>query len=88
MKNRGLTVLLVGILLFSVAVSGCIGGETTSTPQYEGKIALVYDVGGRGDLSFNDMAYLGASKAAKDFNLELKEVQSNSTLVPIRSLEL
>ncbi|MDN5320760.1 MAG: basic rane protein [Thermococcaceae archaeon] len=78
MKNRGLTVLLVGILLFSVAASGCIGGETTSTPQYEGKIALVYDVGGRGDLSFNDMAYLGASKAAKDFNLELKEVQSNS----------
>ncbi|RLF77108.1 sugar-binding protein, partial [Thermococci archaeon] len=39
-------------------------------------IAVVYDVGGRGDLSFNDMAYLGASKAAKDFNLELKEVQS------------
>lgn len=39
---------------------------------------MVYDVGGRGDLSFNDMAYLGASRAAKDFNLELKEVQSNS----------
>lgn len=83
MKNRGLAVLLVGILLFSVAVSGCIGGggktETqTSTPQYAGKIAVVYDVGGRGDLSFNDMAYLGASRAAKDFNLELKEVQSNS----------
>ncbi|NJE26046.1 BMP family ABC transporter substrate-binding protein [Thermococcus sp. MV5] len=83
MKNRGLAVFLIGVLLFSVAISGCIGGgektETqTTTPQYAGKIAVVYDVGGRGDLSFNDMAYLGASKAAKEFNLELKEVQSNT----------
>ncbi|USH00610.1 BMP family ABC transporter substrate-binding protein [Thermococcus argininiproducens] len=82
MKNRGLAVFLIGVLLFSVAVSGCIGGEKTetqtTTPQYAGKIAVVYDVGGRGDLSFNDMAYLGASKAAKEFNLELKEVQSNT----------
>ena len=42
------------------------------------KIAIVYDVGGRGDLSFNDMAYMGASKAAKDFGLQLTELQSNS----------
>lgn len=51
---------------------------TTSQPQTQGAIAIVYDVGGRGDLSFNDMAYLGASKAAKDFNLKLVELQSNS----------
>ncbi len=78
MKNRILTVFLIGVLVFSVAISGCTGGETTSTPEYAGKIAVVYDVGGRGDLSFNDMAYLGASKAATEFNLELKEVQSNA----------
>ncbi|ABM81242.1 BMP family lipoprotein [Hyperthermus butylicus] len=42
------------------------------------KICVVYDIGGRGDLSFNDMAYLGASKAAKDFGLDLVEVQSTS----------
>jgi basic membrane protein A len=41
-------------------------------------ICVVYDIGGRGDLSFNDMAYLGASRAAKDFGLKLKEVQSTS----------
>lgn len=50
---------------------------TTSKPIPK-KIAVVYDIGGRGDLSFNDMAYLGASKAAKDFNLELVEVQSKT----------
>jgi len=68
--------------------------ETTSTPAKEAtattatapaeqrlernKICVVYDVGGRGDLSFNDMAYLGASKASKDFGLEVVEVQSAS----------
>lgn len=41
-------------------------------------VYVIYDIGGRGDLSFNDMAYLGASKAAKDFGLGLKEVQSRT----------
>jgi len=51
---------------------------STGKPKLKGGIAIVYDIGGRGDLSFNDMAYLGASRAAKDFGLELKEVQSKS----------
>lgn len=78
MKKSIFALFLIGILAFSVVASGCIGGEkkTETKTEYAGKIAIVYDVGGRGDLSFNDMAYLGASKAAKDFNLELKEVQS------------
>ena len=42
------------------------------------KIAIVYDVGGRGDLSFNDMAYMGAERAVKEFGLQLTEIQSNS----------
>src|SRR3954454_11902414 len=32
------------------------------------KIGLAYDVGGRGDQSFNDSAYLGLSKAVKEFD--------------------
>jgi len=52
---------------------------TTTTAQLSKKnICVVYDVGGRGDLSFNDMAYLGASRAAKDFGLKLVEAQSTS----------
>lgn len=31
------------------------------------KVGLVYDVGGRGDLSFNDMAYAGLERARKQF---------------------
>jgi len=48
----------------------------TTTPR--GNVYVIYDIGGRGDLSFNDMAYLGASRAAKDFGLGLKEVQSKT----------
>ncbi len=41
-----------------------------------GKIAIVLDVGGRGDLSFNDMGFVGTDKAAQDFGYEMTEVQS------------
>ncbi len=40
-----------------------------------GKVAVVLDVGGRGDLAFNDMGFKGTDQAAKDFNLQMVEVQ-------------
>ncbi len=40
------------------------------------KVAVVLDVGGRGDLSFNDMGFKGTDQAAKDFGLQMTEVQS------------
>ncbi len=43
-----------------------------------GKVAVVLDVGGRGDLSFNDMGFQGTDQAAVDFGLEMVEVQSAS----------
>ncbi len=53
---------------------------TTSSAALKGKnkICVVYDIGGRGDLSFNDMAYLGATRAAKDFGLKVIELQSKT----------
>ncbi len=83
--KKWLSLFLIGLLAISVVASGCIssgGGESK-----KGAIAIVYDVGGRGDLSFNDMAYLGASKAAKDFNLDLVELQSNSEDDYVKNLE-
>ena len=40
------------------------------------KIAIVLDVGGRGDLSFNDMGFVGVDRAVEEFGLEMVEVQS------------
>jgi len=42
----------------------------------DGKIAIVLDVGGRGDLSFNDMGFVGVDRAVEEFGLEMVEVQS------------
>ncbi|WP_327697295.1 BMP family lipoprotein [Streptomyces sp. NBC_00459] len=43
------------------------------------KIGLAYDVGGRGDRSFNDSAARGADKAEKEFSGSLKELTAKSS---------
>ena len=39
------------------------------------KVGLVFDIGGRGDRSFNDSAYQGIEWAAADFNIEHTELE-------------
>jgi basic membrane protein A len=38
---------------------------------------MVYDIGGRGDLSFNDSAAAGLDKAATDFGVQVQELEPN-----------
>lgn len=60
-----------------VAVSGLAYYYLTQTSSGPRKsIGVVFDVGGRGDLSFNDMAALGADRAAQQYNLEEQFLQS------------
>jgi len=40
-------------------------------PSVKPRLYIVYDVGGRGDLSFNDMAYMGGKRAEQEFSIEL-----------------
>ena len=40
------------------------------------KIAVVSDIGGRGDLSFNDMAFKGGDDASRDFGVKMVELIS------------
>ena len=44
----------------------------------KGKVGIVLDVGGRGDLSFNDMGFKGTDQAAVDFGLEMDVAQSST----------
>jgi basic membrane protein A len=67
--KRVLTLLLVVVL--GVSLVGFIG-------LGKGKVAVILDVGGRGDLSFNDMGFKGTDQAAKDFGLDMVEIQSSS----------
>ena len=40
------------------------------------KVGLAYDVGGRGDKSFNDLAAAGLEKAQSDLNIQAKELSA------------
>ncbi len=63
-----------------MALAGC-GSSTDSTPTASGsksaaagmKIGMAYDVGGRGDQSFNDAAAAGLDKAKADLGVVTKE---------------
>ncbi len=44
-----------------------VAGPTATAQMKKMRVGLVYDVGGKGDLSFNDMAYDGLSRAQKEF---------------------
>lgn len=64
--NRFLALVMVLVFAASVVVlSGCQRQEVTKP-----KIGLVFDIGGRGDLSFNDSAYAGLERAMADFDIE------------------
>ena len=54
------------------------GGPFMSSASAGAKIALVLDVGGRGDLSFNDMGFKGTDEAQANLGVEVVEIQSNS----------
>ncbi|MCE4622627.1 MAG: BMP family ABC transporter substrate-binding protein [Desulfurococcales archaeon] len=75
MNRRGLSSKLLAIVLIVIIVAGIGvylmrgGGETTTTGKI--KVLVLFDVGGKGDLSFNDMAVLGAEKAKKELGVEV-----------------
>ncbi len=51
------------------------------------KIAVVSDIGGRGDLSFNDMAFKGGDEAVRDFGVEMIELISKTEADYVPNLE-
>lgn len=60
---------------------------TTAPPPPVKKIAVVSDIGGRGDLSFNDMAFKGGAEAEKAFGVTMVELISKSEADYVPNLE-
>jgi basic membrane protein A len=61
----------------AVTVSAC-GSSSTSSSSEGGKskgIGLAYDIGGRGDQSFNDAAYAGFKQAQDEFKVGGRDVE-------------
>jgi basic membrane protein A len=78
-------ILVVVIVL--VAAAGAAWYLMTPPPAAVKKIAVVSDIGGRGDLSFNDMGFKGGDEAAKAFGVTMVELVSKSEADYVPNLE-
>jgi len=89
MRRDGLSkvgaALLILIIIVAAVAAYFLIQPAQPTPTKKVKVAILFDVGGRGDLSFNDMAYLGATKAQKDFGVEIETLtpKSLADMVPL-----
>ncbi|TML01053.1 MAG: BMP family ABC transporter substrate-binding protein [Actinobacteria bacterium] len=73
MRRAIRTVAVLAIV--GLVAAACGGTKTPSGGGTKVKIGMVYDLAGRGDKSFNDSAYTGLQKAAKDFsNISVKDL--------------
>jgi len=71
------------LALAATACGKTSSDDSSSSPSGGGKggvkIGLAYDVGGRGDRSFNDSAARGADKAEKQFGGSIKELTAKTS---------
>ncbi|MEV5898987.1 MULTISPECIES: BMP family protein [unclassified Streptomyces] len=74
----------VTVAVVALAAAGCGKSSTdsgssdseSSSGGYSGKgIGLAYDIGGKGDQSFNDAAYAGFQKAEKEFKIGGQDIE-------------
>jgi basic membrane protein A and related proteins len=85
------TVLISSVLALALLAVGCAGGQSGGGGQGGGgdeggggggtaevRPALVLDVGGLGDQSFNDSAYAGLQRAKQEFDVETEHLESSS----------
>lgn len=66
---------LNAVLLFVSPQASSSGLQTVTSSTRPVRVGLVFDVGGRGDKSFNDAAYAGLEKARRDFGVEVEYIE-------------
>lgn len=83
MASRARRVLLIGIAVITLVAGACgksdnKSASSTTKPVTAKPIGLVYDIGGRGDKSFNDAAARGLDQLRTEFKLtgaQVKELE-------------
>jgi basic membrane protein A and related proteins len=90
-STRLAALLTAGILALATTACGddddpedepTTGGDPTSSetaeapPESDVKVGMAYDVGGRGDQSFNDSAAAGLDQAVEEFGIESEESEA------------
>ncbi|MGW3146338.1 MULTISPECIES: BMP family lipoprotein [Streptomyces] len=71
-----MTVAVVALAAAGCGKSSSDSSSTAENGKYSGKgIGLAYDIGGKGDQSFNDAAYSGFQKAETEFKVGGRDVE-------------
>jgi basic membrane protein A len=85
---RRVTTFAAALLTGALALSGCGGSSdntsepggtsspSTSATKSDIKVGMAYDIGGRGDQSFNDAAAAGLDKAKADLGITAQEAEA------------
>ncbi|XVQ87316.1 BMP family lipoprotein [Microbispora siamensis] len=78
-RLRAFRAVMAGVVAVAVtAVAGCGGGVETASPSTGPlRVGLVYDIGGRGDKSYNDAAAAGVDEAKRNLSgMRVREVEA------------
>ncbi|EGX57496.1 lipoprotein [Streptomyces zinciresistens K42] len=79
-RTAKLTRVAVGVASIALAATAC-GGTSSDSGSGNGGggdkkgLAIAYDIGGKGDQSFNDAAYAGLQKAQKEFGYKTADIE-------------
>jgi basic membrane protein A and related proteins len=89
---RRVTTLVAVVATAALALAACGGsssggsstssagaGSASTSAKSSVKVGLAYDIGGRGDKSFNDSAAGGLDKAKTEFGIQVKELSASKT---------
>ena len=79
MTPRGWAAALAAAAVLATFVPARSSQPPARTTRPRARVGLVFDVGGRGDKSFNDAAFLGVSRAEKELDVEASYLEPAST---------
>ena len=81
-RTKRMLPLVALVTAASLLAAACGDDKTTTdtgagvtTPKSDVKVGMAYDLGGRGDKSFNDAAAVGLDKAEKELGITAKELE-------------
>jgi len=78
MAHRRLAHAALALAVLATPLAGCASrkSEPSPSPAATLKVGLVFDVGGRGDKSFNDAAYAGLDSAKQSLGIEFQTLET------------
>ncbi len=74
-SSQAIMKVSAGMMILLLLVAGCTGKARKPSVSGSYKVGLVFDVGGRGDKSFNDAAFSGLEQAKKQLGAEFDYIE-------------